>query len=137
MAKITIDSTIESKLQEWLSAGRGIKSWSNLEIASGAAQQVFTPADVESAPNWRYGNPEILQPSDLLVETFEVLESFRGRFKAMYWGPWVADATEKKAQRLCAKHNQPSDSWRWQYDDPGYVVIEIGRKSTRPFGGAQ
>ena|SRR5207244_2422466 len=131
--KITIDSENVPKIREWFQSGRGVKVWTNMEIASGHAQQVFTPADHQSAPNWRYGSPEDVKPWDFEVSTFTPVESFRGRFKAMYWGPWVADGTEKRAKRLCQKHGLPETSWRWEHDGMGYVTVTIGRIVITPF----
>jgi hypothetical protein len=140
--KTTIDSSIEPKLNEWFAAQRGVKMWVNQEIGSGATREVFTPGDAEK-PGWRYGNPVDLQPDDIEVEEFSPVESFRGRFKAMYWGPWVAKATEEKAKRLVEKHGSSRSfhsgngySWRWEHDDlPGYVQVTIGRMVKRAFCG--
>ncbi len=138
--KVTIDQEHVTRLRDWFKAGRGVCCWQNLEIASGASREVFTPyfqgtndTETVSAPNWRYGNPTQIQPEDITVETFEVIETFRGRFKAMYWGPWVGKATEAKAKRLCASHGLPEDSWQWEHDTAGYVIVHIGRTTTAPF----
>ena len=130
MQKTTIDSTIVPKLREWFVANRGVKLWRNLEIGSAYGHEVFTPGDAEK-PGWRYGEPRDMQPTDFDVEVFTPIESFRGRFKAHYWGPGVSEATERKAKRLCAKHGTDT-SWRWQYDDlPGYVQVTIGRTTNQ------
>jgi hypothetical protein len=128
----TIDHEQVDKIRQWFDTGRGVKVWTNLEIASGASREVFTPADHETAPSWRYGEPKVLQVSDIEVRTSTVLQSFRGRFKAMYWGPWVQDATEKKAQRLCKYWNVPEDSWRWEPIGDGLVMVEILKSEVAP-----
>ena len=136
MSTTTIDSTIVPKLTEWFNANRGVKAWKNLEIASGHAREVFTPGDADK-PGWRYGEPKDMQPADFEVEMFTPIETFRGRFKAMYWGPWVAKSTEDKAKRLAAKHGTDT-SWRWEHDDlPGYVQVTIGRVSKQAFTVSQ
>ncbi len=131
---VTVDSEIAPKLRGWFKAGRGVKRWINQEIGGGAPSETFTPGDIESAPNWRCGNPVALTPNDITVRHFCVLETFRGRFKAKYWGPWVGSATEAKAKRLCAEHGVPVDSWQWTYDDtPGYVQVQICKFELKPF----
>ena len=127
-----IGSQSVETFREWFATGRGVKVWSNLEIASGHSQQVFTPGD-KPTPGWRYGNPVDLAPNDITVEHSEVLETFRGRFKARYWGPDVADQTRGKAQRLAKQHGQSEDSWRWTYAGDGLVTVEILRSSFVPF----
>src|ERR1700726_3988570 len=147
ITRVTVDSSIAPKLREWFDTGRGVTVWTNLEIASGAAREVFTPstspctynheqgfsncpyaslADRQAphnhdtqAPNWRYGNPTKLEREDIDVSVFVVRETFRGRFKAMYFGPWVGKATEAKATRLCSA----GETWRWEYDGSGYVKV--------------
>jgi hypothetical protein len=129
---VTIDSENVPKIRAWFQAGRGVTRWENMEIASGMARYVFTPGDTTS-PNWRYGKPQPIQPSEITVETHKVLETFRGRFKAMYWGPWVQPGTEAKAERLCSKHGVAKGSWRWSYYDSGLVTVEILQTVQSPF----
>lgn len=127
-----IGSQSVETFREWFTSGRGVKVWTNQEIASGYAHQVFTPGD-KGQPNWRYGSPQDLTPQDLTVEHATVLETFRGRFKAHYWGPGVAPGTENRAKRLCKKHGVPDDSWRWMYAEFGLVTVEILQSTFEPF----
>lgn len=131
--QITVDAETAAKLAEWYRNGRGVLRWENLEIGSSAAREVFTPSDINARPHWRYGNAEFVTPADITVEHATILEAFRGRFRRMYWGAWVQRGTEKRAQRLCKKHNVPETSWVFTYEYPGYVNVEILRSETRPF----
>lgn len=129
---ITIDAENIPKIREWLATRGGVRRWSNQEIASGHPREVFTPADSESA-GWRYRSVDVTtDPAQIMVRTSEVLATFRGRFKAYYFGPGVAPASERKADRMVAKYNDPAVVWTWVYDDPGYVRISIVRETLRP-----
>lgn len=131
---ITISADIAPKLLEWLQGGRGVTRWENLEIASGHAREVFTPADNPEKPDWRYGNPISISRDDIQVETFTVSKQWRGQFKATYYGPGVSRNTLSKVKRLCAQYKLPEDSWRWEYDvEPGYVQVQVGRISVQSF----
>lgn len=127
-----IDSNIEPVIRGWLESGRGVTVWQNLEIASGRPLEVFTPSDAPK-PDWRYGSPASLSPIDIQVRHAEAVESFRGRFKAMYWGPWVNKGTEAKAERICAKHGLAKGSWSWKYEGDGLVIVTIERSIVKPF----
>lgn len=124
----TIDEKTAVQLSRWFADGRNVILWTNQEIASDAPNEVFT-TNAEAPPHWRYAKPVRLTEHDLIVELFDVVESFRGRYKAKYFGPWVAMCTENKAMRLCKKHDLTPDSWRWEFnaDNASLVDVSIGK----------
>ena len=129
---VTIDAEHEEKVCAWITAGRGIIVWRNQEIGGGAANEVYTPGDV-GTPHWRYGDPDPVDLASLRINHLEILVQFRGRFKARYWGPDVADSTRKKADRITAKHEGASWNWTFDPDLAGYVQVRIVRDRLVPF----
>lgn len=134
----TIDHTIAPKLLEWFNAGRGVTCWHLLEIGTDRARQIFAPADPTTAPNnlaphWAYGNPEQVTMSMLNVDMSEEVETFTGRFKRMYWGPYVQPGTERRAQARCVKHGLDKDSWTFEYVGDGLVLVRILKPVLVPF----
>ena len=130
---IIIDSQHADKFRQWFATRGGVTRWENLELASGHSREVFTPGDVTTAPSWRYGHPQAVNATTVQVNTPVVLTSFRGRFKARYWGPDVGDATRTKAERLTAAYNDAAVSWRWEATGGGFVEVEIVRNHLRSF----
>lgn len=138
---LEIDSDIVPTFKEWFRDKGGVVVWENQEIASGAAQEMFTPRirtmedgtttdDLSKPPGWRYGNPHLVDHYSLIVSVFTPVETFRGRFKAYYWGPGLAEATEKKAERMAwLLHTQsPSEQFTYRYEfEPPYAHVTIGK----------
>lgn len=121
--------------RKWYRESGGVLRWANHEIASSHARYVFTRKGA-GQPGWRYFEPEELQPEQLRVESREVLYAFRGRFKAHYYGPGVAQATERKAERIkgeLIRDHGPDVYWSWEHDEPGYVMVRLWKPTYAPF----
>jgi len=128
---IEVDPAVAATMREWFAAGRGVRRWENAEIGSGRPSHIFTPGDRTDQPDWRYTESEIVTESDIVIRETDPIETFRGRFKARYFGPDVADATRRKADRLAAKHGA---EWSWTCaGEPGYVTVTIERARIVPF----
>ncbi len=119
---IKVDAGIAPKLREWFGAGRGVRVWTNADLSGGnVGHQMFTPADVRTAPNWRYTDGGALLPADVVVETFTPRETFDGVCRRKYWGMDVSDATRNKADRL----KQSGETWIYE------IVCDYGRTFAR------
>lgn len=131
---ITIDIEHAAKFVEWFSSRGGVTKWENLEIGGAGSREVFTPADVMQAPHWRYGRPTAINAADVMVNTPTILQTFIGRFKRHYWGPGVADATKRKADRLRDSYKDESVVWVWHHSQnkAGCVEVQIIRESLQP-----
>jgi hypothetical protein len=56
------------KVKEWVSAGRKVSVWHNLDLSSrGIGSYCFTPGDQENKPGWRYGFVETVEGDRLRV----------------------------------------------------------------------
>ncbi len=124
---IKVDASIVPKLAEWFAAGRGVRVWENQDLGGGnVGHKTFTPADVHTAPNWRYVDTGAILPQDIVVETFTPRESFKGTVKRKYWGMDASDASRAKAQRL----TREGETWTYTigYDyGRTFTTIEIGQ----------
>lgn len=133
----TVDSEIAPKLLEWFRSGRGVRCWTNAEIASGASQEVFTPNTTEDgqpmpSPNWRYPVADSEQVSivQLLVSVFDVKQEYNSQLKNNYYGQTLRG--EAKAKRLADKLGK-NGSFRWYNKGYGVAGVEIGTERTIGF----
>jgi hypothetical protein len=127
--RIAIDESIAPKLREWFSAGRGVRRWVSAELGTNRPD-MFTPADVETAPHWAYpvASSEVMAADQLDVETFQERAQFRGRLKRYYWGMGLAEQTESKAKRLC----QSGETFVWEFYGFGLAIVKVGTMVRRP-----
>jgi len=128
--KTKIDSSIAPTIRHWIDSGRGVRIWHNAEIGNNRPD-MFTPADNETPPHWVYPvhDSEILDPANIVVETFTETQRFRGRLKRYYWGYGLAPATEAKAKRLAGENG----TFLWEYDGYGLANVIIGTIVEQPF----
>ncbi len=140
---VRLDAAIEPKVREWIDSGRGLLAWENQEIGSSAAQYVYTPAITNGRqtdkPVWRYGNPQTVDVDRIVFVDVQVIQTFRAGLKRFYWGMWLTDASEAKAERLLAKiretHPGAVRSWSFDPDNPGKAIVEIGVEQFRRYDG--
>lgn len=140
---VRLDASIEPKVREWIDSGRGLLQWENQEIGSSAAHTVYTPAITDGAqtakPSWRYGNPHTVEIDRIVFVDVQVLQTFRAGLKRFYWGMWLNDVSEAKAERLLAKiretHPGAVRSWSFDTDNPGKAIVSVGVEQFRRYDG--